>query len=309
MLSESTPLGDNFSRQEAFERNYGLISLEEQEKLHNSLVVIAGCGGAGGFHAHTLARLGIGHFRITDPDTFALANMNRQIGANMHSVGRNKAEVTAAMIRSINPGATVEVVKGGITAENADDFVRLADLVVDGLDFFVIEARRSLFAAAWARNVPSLTAAPLGFSGTLHVFARGGMSFDQYFDLHDSQERFDQLLNFIVGLAPAALHLPYMDLSSVNPATGRSPSSVVGCQLAASLAGAEAVRILLGRGPLRLAPCYVQFDAYRLKIRLGRIRNGNRNWIQRVKRFVVERRLRALGLDQSLRRKEMGKAD
>ena len=301
MGSESTPVLDSFSRKEAFERNFGLISLDEQEKLHKSLVVIAGCGGAGGSHAHTLARLGIGRFRVTDPDSFSLANINRQIGANIHSIGHNKAEVTAAMIRSINADARIEVLKGGVTAANVNDFVRPADLVVDGLDFFAMPARRSLFAAAWNSGIPALTAAPLGFSGTLHVFARGGMSFDQYFDLSDGQETFDQLLNFIVGLAPAALHVPYMDLGSVNPATGRSPSSIVGCQLAASLVGAEAVRILVGRGELRLAPCYLQFDAYRQKLRQGRVRNGNRNWVQQLKRHFIKRRLQSLGLDRALR--------
>jgi molybdopterin/thiamine biosynthesis adenylyltransferase len=301
MESEFTRVLQTFSRKEAFERNYGLISLDEQEKLHRSLVVIAGCGGVGGLHAHTLARLGIGRFRITDPDTFSLANINRQIGATIHSVGQNKAEVTAEMIRSINSEATVEVVEGGLTAENTQAFVRDAALVVDGLDFFAMGARRHLFAAAWSAKVPALTAAPLGFSGTLHVFAHSGMSFDQYFDLHDNQEAFEQLVNFAVGLAPAALHVPYMDLGSVNPATGRSPSSIVGCQLAASLIGAEAVRILLGRGELRLAPCYLQFDAYRQKLRAGRVRSGNRGWVQRLKRIVVKRRLRALGLDQTLR--------
>ncbi|HWP60805.1 MAG TPA: ThiF family adenylyltransferase [Candidatus Acidoferrales bacterium] len=290
-----------FSRAKAFERNLGLVSRDEQERLGQSLIAIAGCGGVGGFHAHTLARLGVGRFRLTDPDTFSLANFNRQIGATIDSIGRNKAEVTAAMIRSINPEAQVEVVQGGLTPSNARAFVGNANLVVDGVDFFAIDHRRRLFGAAWEAGIPALTAAPLGFSGTLHVFARGGMSFDEYFDLHEGQETFDQLLNFFIGLAPAALHLSYMDLSSVNPATGRGPSSIIGCQLAASLTGAEALRILLGRGASRLAPAYLQFDAYRQKLRAGRLRNGNRNWLQRLKRSIVARRLRALGFDQIVR--------
>ncbi|MGH7847740.1 MAG: ThiF family adenylyltransferase [Candidatus Binatia bacterium] len=301
MGREFTPAPESFSRKEAFERNFGLISPDEQEKLHHSLVVIPGCGGVGGLHSHTLARLGIGRFRVTDPDSFSFANMNRQIGATIDSIGQNKAEVTAAMIRSINPDAHVDIIEGGLTPGNTNAFVRNANLVVDGIDFFAIGHRRRLFAAAWEAGVPALTAAPLGFSGTLHVFAPGGMSFDQYFDLRDGQEIFDQLLNFFVGLAPAGLHLPYIDLSSVNPATGRGPSSILGCQVAACLFGGEAVRILLGRGPSRLAPSYLQVDAYRQKLRSGRIRRGNRNWLQRLKKLVVERRLRALGLDQTLR--------
>jgi tRNA threonylcarbamoyladenosine dehydratase len=291
-----------FSRAEAFERNTGLISLEEQKILASSLVVIAGCGGVGGLHAHTCARLGIGRFRIADTDTFSIANINRQIGATVQSIGKNRAEVTADMIRSINPECTVEVLDRNICADNVGAFVRDADLVFDGVDFFALSARRQLFAAAWQVDIPALTAAPLGFSATLHVFANGGMSFDEYFDLADEQEPFEQLMRFIVGLAPAGLHLPYMDLSSVNTQTGRGPSSILGAQMAASLAGGEALAILLNRRPLLLAPEYLQFDCYRQVLRKRRLRGGNRNWLQRLRRISLTKKFRTLGLDRAFAR-------
>jgi molybdopterin/thiamine biosynthesis adenylyltransferase len=289
-----------FSSSEAFERNRGLISKDEQEKLARSLVAIAGCGGVGGLHAHTLARLGVGRFRIADSDRFSVANINRQIGATVHNIDRNKAEVTAEMIHSINPEASVEVSAANIGDESAPNFVQGADLFVDGVDFFSLPARRQLFRAAWAARIPALTAAPLGFSATLHVFAREGMTFDEYFDLSDGQEYFDQLVRFFVGLAPSGLHLPYMDLSSVDVNTGRGPSSILACQLAASLAGGEAVKIILNRGRPLLAPKYLQFDCYRQSLRKRKLPGGNRNWLQRIKRAVVARKLRRLGLDQAL---------
>jgi molybdopterin/thiamine biosynthesis adenylyltransferase len=289
----------DFSRAEAFERNIGLVSLEEQEKLASSLVVIAGCGGVGGLHAHTAARLGIGGFRIADADTFSIANLNRQIGATVKTVGKNKAEITAEMIRSINPESNVEIFSANISADNVVAFVKDADLVIDGIDFFALPARRRLFAAAWQAGIPALTAAPLGFSATLHVFATGGMSFDEYFDLNDEQEPFEQLMRFIVGLAPAGLHLPYMDLGSINIETGRGPSSILGSQMAASLAGGEAIAILLKRRPPMLAPEYMQFDCYRQILRKKRLHNGNRNWLQRLKRKALTKKFRALGLDRA----------
>lgn len=289
-----------FSRLEAFERNRGLISVREQEMLAGSLVVIPGCGGVGGLHTHTLARLGVGRFRLSDPDTFSLANINRQIGATVATVGQNKATVTAAMLRSINPEVSVEIVSEPVTAANVGAFIQGANLVVDGVDFFSVEARRQIFAAAWKAGVPALTAAPLGFSATLHVFRKGGMSFDEYFDLSDGQDSFEQIVKFFVGLAPKALHLPYMDLSSVDISTGRGPSSIVACQMAASVASAEAIRILLDRRPFMYAPEYLQVDCYRQMLKKGRLRRGNRNWIQQLKRRVVLKRLRALGLDRTL---------
>jgi len=288
-----------FSPDIAFERNRGLISASEQRRLLESLVAIAGCGGGGGAYATTLARLGVGRFRTIDPDAFALVNFNRQVGASMETLGRNKAAVTAEQIRAINPDAGVEALQDRITGENAAAFVRGADLVIDGIDFFSIAARRHLFAAAREAKIPALTAAPLGFSATLHVFAPGGLSFDEYFDLSDGQSSFDQLVRFALGLAPAGLHRSYMDLASVDPKSGRGPSSIIGIELAASLVGAEAVRILLRRGPSRPAPHYLQFDAYRRKFRRGRLTGGNRNLRQRVKRALFVRSLRRLGWDRT----------
>ena len=289
-----------FSRAEAFERNRGLISAEEQERLARSSVAIAGCGGVGGLHAHTLARLGIGRFCIADADTFSLPNFNRQVGATMETLGRSKAEVTAQMIRSINPEANVELVESNITEKNVDEFLGRVDLVLDGLDFFAMTARRCLFDAARRARIPALTAAPLGFSATLHVFVPGGMSFDEYFDLNDQLPLFEQLVRFFVGLAPAGLHLSYMDLAAVNIQTGRGPSTIIGTQVAACLAGTEAIKVLLNRGPRHVAPSYLQFDCYRHVLRKRRLRGGNRNWLQRVKRVIVAKKLRSLGIDRTL---------
>ena len=55
-----------FNYQEAFSRNEGLISKEEQEVLRNSRIAIPGLGGVGGVHLMTLARVGIGKFHIAD---------------------------------------------------------------------------------------------------------------------------------------------------------------------------------------------------------------------------------------------------
>ena len=55
-----------WSYEEAFSRNLGLINPQEQEKLRKSRVAIAGMGGIGGINLMTLARLGIGAFRIAD---------------------------------------------------------------------------------------------------------------------------------------------------------------------------------------------------------------------------------------------------
>jgi molybdopterin/thiamine biosynthesis adenylyltransferase len=290
-----------FTFNEAFERNFGLVNKAEQERLASSRIAVAGCGGVGGVHAHTLARLGIGKFRLADPDFFSLANFNRQIGATIETIGRQKAQVTARMIESINPEAEVDILESGIDSNNVGAFLQGADLVVDGVDFFALPARRILLAKAWERKTPVLIAAPLGFSSTLHIFSPGGMSFDEYFDLWDDQDPYEQYVNFLIGLAPSALHAPYTDISTADPATGRGPSSIIGSQMAACVAGGEALRILLNRGPSLCAPNYLQIDVYRRLLRSRKLRGGNRNLLQRIKKFVIKRYLERHGLDIALK--------
>jgi len=288
-----------FSRQDAFSRNLGLISEQEQDILADSLVVIAGCGGVGGMHAHTLARLGVGRYRLTDFDTFSVGNFNRQMGATMDTVGRDKAEVTREMILAINPEAEVELMPRGIQPDNAAQFVADAKVVIDGIDFFALAARRLLFKAAEQAAIPALTAAPLGFSGALLAFMPGEMSFDEYFCIDDEQPVFDSFVNFLLGLAPSGLHGPYMDLSKVDPATGRGPSSVIGSQMAASLVGVETLRLLLDRGGVKAAPWYRQVDLYRQRFVTKKISGGNKNWRQRAKRKLLVKHLTKMGLDKA----------
>lgn len=287
--------GEAWSYEESFSRNLGLVSAEEQQRLRNSRVAIAGMGGVGGVHLVTLARLGIGAFHLADPDRYEVANFNRQYGAGVETLGRNKAEVMAGHARSINPEVQLRVFPEAITPENLGAFLDGVDVLVDGVDFFSIPIRRLLFREARRRGIWAVTAGPVGFSTAWLTFAPDGMSFDDYFDFRDGMGPIDQIAAFAVGLAPQATHLSYMDLSKVSRETGRAPSSGLACQLCAGVAAAEILKILAGRTPLSPVPCYFQFDAYRQILRKGRLRWGNRNPLQQLKRWVLRRRLIQLG--------------
>ena len=174
---------ETFSYEEAFSRHRGLIDRQEQERLRQCRVAIVGMGGVGGIHLVTLARLGIGAFHIADPDRFELANFNRQYGATTRSLGQGKAEVMADEARAINPELRLRVFPEAITPENVGAFLDGVDVLVDGIDFFAIEARRLVFREARRRGIWALTAGPIGFSAAWLVFSPTGMSFDDYFDL------------------------------------------------------------------------------------------------------------------------------
>ncbi len=281
----------------SFERNIGLLTREEQARLANVTVAIPGTGGVGGWHALTLARQGVGRFRLADFDTYSATNVNRQPGAFVSTLGEPKVHVIRRMILDINPAADVVVLREPIGEGNVDAFLDGADVVLDGIDFFAIEARRLVFRTARALGIWALTAGPLGFGAAMLGFAPDGQSFDDYFDMARCRTIGERLVAFAVGLAPAGSHVSYMDLSAVDLRTGRGPSSVVACQLCGSMLAMETLAIVLGwRRPLA-APSYTQLDLRKGTLRRGRLWFGNRGLLQRLKRYVLRRFLERRGVD------------
>jgi molybdopterin/thiamine biosynthesis adenylyltransferase len=240
----------------------------------------------------TLVRLGIGAFRIADFDVFDVANFNRQAGAGMSTVGRAKVDVLAEMAKDINPEVEIDVFPGGIDAANLDDFLRGVDLYIDGLDFFAFEAREATFTACARLGIPACTVAPIGMGAALLNFMPGGMTFEEYFGWAGRSDD-EKALRFLVGLAPAGLHRPYLvDPSAVSLPEQRGPSTMMACQLCAGVAATEALKILLGRGKVCRAPHGVHYDAFRNKLVHTWRPGGNRHPLQKLVLMVGRRQLR-----------------
>jgi molybdopterin/thiamine biosynthesis adenylyltransferase len=271
-----------FAYQEAFARNIGWVTPAEQQALRGKRVAIAGMGGVGGNHLLTLARLGVGHFRIADFDRFDVANFNRQVGAMTSTLDQPKAEVMARMARDINPEVEVEIFSEGVDESNLRSFLEGCDLYVDSLDFFAFDIRQRTFAMCAQLGVPATTAAPLGMGAAVLTFMPGQMTFEEYFQWGDHNE-VEKAIRFVVGLAPAGLHRPYLVVpEAVNFGERRGPSTFMACQLCAGMAATEALKIMLGRGKVLAAPWGMQFDAYRGKLARTWRPGGNRNLLHRL---------------------------
>jgi molybdopterin/thiamine biosynthesis adenylyltransferase/nitroreductase len=288
-MSEPT----SFSFHTAFDRNIGWLTDWEQQALRSKRIAIAGMGGVGGFHLLTLARLGIGAFNIADLDHFELANFNRQIGANMDTIGRPKAEVLAEMALAINPEIRMKRFDSGIDPGNIDAFLEDVDLFVDGFDFFVLDIRRKVFARCAELGIPAVTAAPIGMGVGFVAFTPNNMTFEEYFRLEGRSE-LRQYVNFLMGTGPKGLHRTYLvDPTRLDLGNHRAPSTVAGCQLCASVTAVAALKLLLRRGELKPAPYHQHFDAYRGKLAVTKLRWGNAGPLQRLKAGIAERAFRA----------------
>jgi len=281
-----------FDYKEAFSRNIGWVTADEQERLRNKRVAIGGLGGVGGSHAIVLARMGIGKFNISDLDIFELANFNRQYGATISTLGQPKADVAEDTLKEINPEAEINNFKQGISLENLDQFLDGVDIYVDSLDIFALEIRRAVFARCYELGIPTITAAPMGMGTAILTFMPGKMSFEKYFCL-DGLDFEDQILKFIVGLSPTVQQRHYLvDRSSVNILKGKVPSTAMGIELAAGAACSNVLKILLGRGDVICAPRGIHFDAYRNRLIKTWRPFGNNHPMQRFMFWYVKRLLR-----------------
>lgn len=288
----------DFSYSEAFSRNIGWLTRDEQAALRGKRAAIAGMGGVGGAHLLALTRLGIGAFHIADFDTFDLVNFNRQTGAAMSNLGRPKVEAMAEQARDINPELDIKAFPQGVREDNLSAFLADVDIYIDGLDFFAFAAREMVFSACSRLAIPAVTVAPLGMGAALLNFLPGGMNFEDYFRLGGLPEQ-EKALRFLLGLSPAMLQRRYLaDPSAVNLAEHRGPSTGMACQLCAGIAATEALKILLKRGKVYAAPHGVHFDAYRNKLTHTWRPGGNRNPLQRLAIAIAKRQLARLAANR-----------
>src|SRR5205085_2548148 len=155
--------------------------------------------------------------------------------------------------------------------------------------FFAFSAREAVFGACASRGIPATTVAPLGMGAALLNFLPGGMTFADYFGFEGCTDE-EKALRFMLGLAPAGLHRPYLvDPSFVDFAAGHGPSTPMACQICAGVAVTEALKIMLGRGPVRAAPHGAHFDAYRNKLVHTWRPGGYRNPLQRLVFSIAKR--------------------
>lgn len=278
-----------FNYYNAFSRNIGLLTKEEQEKIKNTTVAIAGMGGVGGRITITCARLGIENFHISDMDTFDEVNFNRQMGAFTSSVGAEKVRFIENQIRDINPNANIKVFDKGINKDNVDEFLEGVDFVLDGMDFFNFDTRRLIFNKAHQKGIYVNTAGPIGFSTGVLTFDPKGMNFDDYFDVDDSTSDKMKYIKFFIGLCPAMLQSKYLKPHPENLNEKKGPSLVTAVNLCASFASAELLKLITGKGNLRCVPKYTQMDVRRMKLKKGWMPFGNKNPIQKIKIAIAEK--------------------
>ncbi len=150
-----------------FKRQIQLWGTAAQETLAQKRILIVGCGGLGSTLALGLGGSGVGEIHLVDFDEVSVHNIHRQIVFTLEDAGRNKAEVTAELLRRKNP--FLEVVAHD---EDFDRFIEgnppPFDLILDATDNLPVRERIDRWAKG--RGTPWIYASVEEFNGQVCFF-------------------------------------------------------------------------------------------------------------------------------------------
>ena len=144
-----------------FARTQLLLGVDAMERLKKSRVAVFGVGGVGGYSVEALARSGVGAIDLIDDDKVCLTNINRQIIADVKTIGKYKVDVAKDRILSINPKCKVTTHQSFYLPENAGDFdFKEYDYVIDAVD--TVTAKINLVMQANECGVPVISSMGAG---------------------------------------------------------------------------------------------------------------------------------------------------
>lgn len=145
-----------------FDRFKKLIGEQSFTKIKNLHVMIVGLGGVGGYTLEALARCGIEKFTIIDFDTVDETNINRQIIANVNTIGKYKVDLFVNRVKEINPNISVIAIKEKLTCDNVFSVIEeyKPTFVVDACDD--IKVKKALIKITSLSGIPFISSMGTG---------------------------------------------------------------------------------------------------------------------------------------------------
>ena len=139
-------------------RLYGVPALL---RFRQARVAVIGTGGVGSWAVEALARSGVGHLTLVDPDEICLTNVNRQLHAMDGQIGRLKTAAMAERVRAIHPQAAVAEVHAFFSERNCHELLEPGfDAVLDAID--VLRHKCLLLTECRRRGIPVVTCGGAG---------------------------------------------------------------------------------------------------------------------------------------------------
>ena len=248
------------------DRNIGLVTEEQQERLRRARAAVLGVGGIGATVFEVLVRCGVGRFSIVDNDRIEASNMNRHVFASPETVGRMKTEVAAEWAARVSPDAEVAVFDR-LDEGNIAEILEGADVAVMAIDTLapcIVASRQARktgipLVEGWA--IPCMN---------VRVFTSETPTLEEAYQLPTvgravadvPEEELRQLgMQVLTGLgAIEGVPERYSQEAIDSILRGRIPSFAPFVRLTAVAMAAEAIKVLLGWGQIALAPDLALYD-------------------------------------------------
>ena len=146
---------------EHFKRTEMLIGKHGLDKLSNSCVAVFGIGGVGSFVVESLARSGIGKLVLIDNDNIDITNINRQIHANVNTIGKSKVKCMKERILQINPNLDVVIYQEYYDKSKTNLLISNSyDYVVDAIDS--VTSKLDLIEECTKKGIPLISSMGAG---------------------------------------------------------------------------------------------------------------------------------------------------
>ena len=165
--------------EERYIRNLGALTEKECALLREKTVLVAGCGGLGGYLIEMLLRLGLGEIRAADGDRFEASNLNRQLLSTQELLGKPKAEAAAERAAAVNPDVRFLAVPEFVTEANVRKLIQGCDAVLDALDN--IASRNILAKACTEAQIPMIHGAICGWCAQAAIVMPGDGLIEQIY--------------------------------------------------------------------------------------------------------------------------------
>ena len=139
------------------------ITMQAQEKLLNSKVLVMGAGGLGSCVIMNLCAMGVGQIKIIDDGIVDETDFNRQLIHKYKNIGRARVLSAKDWINDYNPDVKVEVDKIKINELNYYGLIQDYDIIVDCFDTYA--SKFMLNEIALRHKKTSVHGKVSGFSG------------------------------------------------------------------------------------------------------------------------------------------------
>lgn len=143
-----------------YDRIIKLIGDYNFQKIKSAKILLVGVGGVGSFAFETLIRSGFQDITIIDKDVVEITNLNRQLIANLNTIGMAKVDVATNFAKNINENIKIRAINEFLSKDNINELDKDFDFIIDACD--TINTKLELIRFASINNIKIISSMGVG---------------------------------------------------------------------------------------------------------------------------------------------------